>query len=129
MAQSPSNAERDLSMVGGNRDIAKTISLERMEVQAKGRQPFQQVYLWTPSINEEGSGGNPLKRKRATTLRYDPNSDGPKSMPCPPLPGDEELLPHDDAKLYLEVGLIIGDEPDRYKPTGLARSKSRQEAM
>ncbi|XXG96390.1 hypothetical protein Hte_002672 [Hypoxylon texense] len=106
-----------------------------MRVEAKARRPFQQVYLWTLSTGEGGTdgdsgGGGSLKRKGAAKVKCDPSVDGPKnSIPRPILPNPEDLLPNKDAKLYVEVGLIIGDEPDRYKPAGTARSKSRQEAM
>lgn len=63
---------------------------------------------------------------KSTTLRYDPKTDGPDELkPYPPLPADNELLPHPLARLYLGVGLVMGKEPNKYKPTGISRNKAR----
>ncbi|KAK5997766.1 hypothetical protein PT974_00125 [Cladobotryum mycophilum] len=111
----------------GNSDIARMISLERMKTEATGRRPFQKVYLWT-TTNDESSAGS-SKRKRATTLKYNPATDGPaRRGPCPILPLGQELLPHIKAKAYLEVGIVIGDEPEKYKPSGISRDKTRDAA-
>ncbi|KAF5587770.1 hypothetical protein FPANT_6806 [Fusarium pseudoanthophilum] len=43
-----------------------------------------------------------------------------------PRPIESELTPHGKADQYLEVGLVIGEEPSKYKPTGLSQNKERQ---
>lgn len=53
--------------------------------------------------------------------------DGPQKGLCLRLPNESELMPHSEADQYLEVGLVIGEEPGKYRPTGLSRNKGRQE--
>ncbi|KAK4239267.1 hypothetical protein C8A03DRAFT_32679 [Achaetomium macrosporum] len=113
-------AENQVVVTDGVLDIAKTIHLERMMIEAVGRKHFQGVYLW--ALSEDGTG-----RKKATTVKYDVDDDGPAHGIPSKLPKEEELVPHEYAKLYLEVGLIIGSEPEKYKPVGLARNKARDE--
>lgn len=116
-------------VLDGARDIALTKDLEQMHTQATGRQVFQKVFLWASFGSSQDSGPSPQRKSNmATTIKYDPNVDGPaKAGPCPTLPGSTELLPHMDAKEYLEVGLIIGDDPEKYKPVGLSGNKRRQD--
>ncbi|KAI2632614.1 hypothetical protein GGS26DRAFT_591053 [Hypomontagnella submonticulosa] len=101
-----------------DKNFALTIGLERMRIGAPGRKRFQQCYLWTTTDEKIG----PNDRKKATTYHYDPRRDKPTDKkPCPTLPGKQELTPHQDTKLYLEVGLVIGDEPGKCKPTKAGR--------
>lgn len=98
-------------------DIAKTLGLERMSVDAPGRVPFQKVWLWTTSKGGDGGGAN---------TQYKPETDGPtQGMPYE-LPTAEEKKPHPMATEYLEVGLVIGEEPEKYTPKGSAKDKARK---
>ncbi|CCT61708.1 uncharacterized protein FFUJ_01808 [Fusarium fujikuroi IMI 58289] len=94
-------------------DIATTIQGERMNLDAPGRRRFGQCYLWSTSDGpKKGS--------------YKVEDDGPQKRLCPCLPIESELMPHGKADQYPEVGLLIGEEPGKYKPTGLSRNKGRQ---
>jgi hypothetical protein len=103
----------------GTHDIARTVALEQMMTEATGRIPFQQVYLWTTSEDNH--------KKKATTLKYDVAKDGPAHGVPSKLPGAEELTLDAKTKAYLEVGIIIGGQPDKYKPIGLSRNKRRED--
>ena len=110
-------------VTNGTHDVAKTVGLEQMRTEAAGRVPFQQVYLWTTSEdNQSGTG-----KKKATTEKYDIAKDGATHGVPSKLPNEKELTPHIQAKAYLEVGLIIGGQPDKYKATSLSRNKNREE--
>ncbi|KAH7133176.1 hypothetical protein B0J13DRAFT_529098 [Dactylonectria estremocensis] len=75
------------------------------------------------------SGKPTTKRKKATTAKYNPETDGPhKSGPCSILPINEKLILHEKTKLYLEVVLILGDCSDKCKSTGFAMDKARDVA-
>lgn len=109
----------------GARDIAKTAYLERMMTKATGRRPFQQVYLWTPSEDE---AKRKTTGKGATTIKYEAARDGPTAHSlCPKLPQNEELIPAERTKRYLEVGLIIGDDVDKYEPKDNSRDLKREQ--
>lgn len=103
-------------------DIARTVHQEKMRVQANGRRTFQQVHLWMP--DNKNTAGKSKYERGSTTQQYQPNVDGPSQTPCPILPRGNELVDHEDAKLYLEVGIIIGADPTRYESKGL-KSKQR----
>lgn len=93
---------------------------EQMKVQAPGRLPMQRIYLW------EGNP-DPMKKDRGfrfTTKPYNPKEDGPKvTSQGGRLPTSEELQPGPNAVQYLEVGLVIGDNPAMYKPTARSSKK------
>jgi hypothetical protein len=77
------------------------------------------------SENEGGTG----ERKDATTAKYNPDTEvSTKLCQVPILHQHDELVPHANSKESLEVGLIIGDELHKLKPTGLSRDKVREEA-
>ncbi len=100
----------------GKLDIAMRISLEKMMTEATGRQPLQRVYLWAAS-------------NKTTTQQYQPPIDGPDvAGACPVLPDNEELVPVEiNTKQYLEVGIIFGNEPDKYVAKGQSRDKQREQ--
>ncbi|KAM0438082.1 hypothetical protein ACHAQK_007172 [Fusarium lateritium] len=112
-------AESPVVVQSGDEDIAMTIGMERMHVGAPGRRHFQIVWLW-PMSNSKGQGNGPA---------YKPDVHGPKNGPTPCLPTKEELQPHLKAEPYLEIGLIIGEDPTKYKPTGHALDKGRAKAQ
>jgi len=101
-------------VVDGDADIAMTMDGEQMKVQAPGRLPMQRVYLWegNPDPNKKDKGF------RFTNKPYNPKEDGPEvSSQGGRLPTPKELQPGPNAVQYLEVGLVIGDNPAMYKPT------------
>lgn len=108
------NAQTYVAVVNGDADIAMTMDGEQMKVQAPGRLPMQRVYLWE---------GNPDPKKkdkgfRFTNKPYNSKEDGPKvASQGGRLPTPKELQPGPNAVQYLEVGLVIGDNPAMYKPT------------
>lgn len=105
----------------GQTDIATTADEDKMKVEADGRQPMQTMWLWAGSIK----GKTNINSASVTTnLQYKVAEDKPEVSGLPPaLPANEELVSHAAAVEYLEVGLVIGDEPNRYKKTGPSRSK------
>jgi len=115
------------AITNGDKDVAVTMNGEKMRVQAAGRKPLQKVWLWTGS--SESKGKKRVSSSSMTTNKpYKTEEDGPDVAGLPSrLPTDEELVSHVTAAEYIDVGLIIGNEPDRYK-TGASRSKevSRQ---
>lgn len=115
------------NVVDGTQDVAVTASLEKMRVEAPGRKPLQYVYLWTTSEgDDDGENSSKKKKGRATNVQYDPQQHGPNATGrYPRLPGGPELFEAPHTMEYLEVGLVIGDEPDRYKPKGQSRDKAR----
>ena len=111
------------AITDGRTDIASTIGLEQMRVEAVGRVPFQQLYLWTTSEDDDST-----KKKKATNTKYEPEVDGPAFGGTHLLPLREELIPDAKAKLNLAVGLVIGADPSKYKARGQSRNKDREEA-
>lgn len=108
-------------IVDGTRDVAWSVALDKMMTEAAGRKPFQQVYLWTTSEDDQSG------KKKATTIKYNVAEDGPAHEVPSKLPTQEELTPGPRTKLYLEVGIVIGSQPDKYKPVGLSRNKAKEE--
>lgn len=108
------NPQTYVAVVDGDADIAMTMDGEQMKVQAPGRLPMQRVYLWE---------GNPDPKKkdkgfRFTNKPYNSKEDGPKvASQGGRLPTPKELQPGPNAVQYLEVGLVIGNNPAMYKPT------------
>ncbi|KAI4269744.1 MAG: hypothetical protein LQ337_007105 [Flavoplaca oasis] len=115
-----------LPVTDGEIDIAVTMDGEKMKVQAPGRQPMQHVYLW-----EGSKDGAAKKRDRGagfTNKPYKPEEDGPAVVEQGGrLPTGDELQPGTNAVRYLEVGLVIGDKPDMYKPTKATSTKTAQD--
>ncbi|KAK0635115.1 hypothetical protein B0T17DRAFT_650180 [Bombardia bombarda] len=110
-----------LNVEDGTEDIAMTFHLEKMRTEATGRRPFQKVWLWTSS---ESAG-----KATVSSSAYNVKTDGPEAGGLPSkLPRAEELIPDENpakSRLYLEVGLIIGNEPLKYKPVGARRSSKK----
>jgi hypothetical protein len=99
---------------------------EQMKVQAPGRLPMQRVYLWVG--NREGSKNKEIG-SRFTNRPYKPDEDGPcVATQGGRLPTNEKLQPDPNAVQYLEVGLVIGDNPSVYKPTAASGKKDTKAA-
>ena len=115
------NPQTYVPVVDGDADIATTMDGDQMKVQAPGRRPMQRVYFWQG--NREGS----KKRDRGsgfTNKAYKPEEDGPQvASQGGRLPTPEELEPGPNAVQYLEVGLVLGDDPAKYKPTATGTKK------
>lgn len=88
-------------------DIAVRADNEKMRVQAPGRQALQRVFMRTEFVHGR------KKESQTTNRPYRPDIDGPGIAGRPPvLPSVEELTPGMDTVEYLEVGLVIGDNPE-----------------
>ncbi|KAI6870169.1 hypothetical protein KC343_g6576 [Hortaea werneckii] len=110
-------------IVDGQKDIAKTIDGDMMMVEADGRKPLQRVWLWTESKKRKISSSS------TTNKSFKIGVDGPPGSAVPSkLPGPHELESHQTASEYLEVGFIIGDEPDKFKSKGATRDAAREKA-
>ena len=110
--------QTDLRVVDGDADIAVTMDGEQMKVQAPGRLPNQKVFLWEGNLSLEGSKKKKDKGAGLTNKAYNPVEDGPAvASQGGRLPTPEELQSGPTTVQYLEVGLVIGDKPDKYKPT------------
>jgi hypothetical protein len=109
----------------GDKDIAKTMDLEQMRVELPGRIPYQKCALWKGS---KDVASKPKKKSKtddgATNINYSVDDDGPTpEHPARRLPDPRELQHSGQTRLYLEVGVVIGGQPDRYKTN---RAKSTQ---
>lgn len=97
----------------GYSDVCMRGSADKMRSEATGRKLFQKVHLVS-------LGG----LKKSTNRQYCPEED------CEPgarkLPGEYELIPTENSKEYLEVGLVIGKDPSLHMATGKARDKNRE---
>jgi len=116
------NPQTDVRVVDGDADVAVTMDGEQMKVQAVGRLPMQKVFLW------EGNLDGPKKKKDKgaglTNKGYNPDEDGPAvATQGGRLPTSEELQSGPTTVQYLEVGLVVGDKPDKYKPTAGSSKK------
>lgn len=100
----------------GYSDIAMRACSDKMRTNATGRQRFQKVYLLASTAS----------KATASATKFDPKSDCMTGSPK--IPNGQELVPTDGTREYLEVGLVIGEEPDRYMATGKARDKEREKA-
>ncbi|KAI7494969.1 hypothetical protein KC367_g7736 [Hortaea werneckii] len=120
----PKDDEAQFSEIqNGQKDIAKTVDGDLMMVEADGRKPLQKVWLWTES-NKRKTGSS-----STTNKSYNPEEDGPPASSVPPkLPGRLELESHQKTSEYLEVGLIIGDQPDKFRSEGVSRDAAREKA-
>ncbi|KAH6679913.1 hypothetical protein F5X68DRAFT_192991 [Plectosphaerella plurivora] len=105
-------------ILDGQLDIAKRSDGQAMKVEADGRRPFQKVQMWCGP-------------KRTTTVeKYEPTKDGPAvHNPGTILPGPMELVASDATIEFLEVGIVIGEEPLRYAATlpGRPRRKKNED--
>lgn len=97
-------------------DIAKTIYLKQMKVGAEDRIPFQRAHLWNSF-------------KTTINRRYHPSADGPPLCYGDERPTGLELVPDDEGLTseHREVGVIVGEEPSRWLPTGKAGRPSKGE--
>ncbi|KAL8714821.1 MAG: hypothetical protein Q9220_001334 [cf. Caloplaca sp. 1 TL-2023] len=86
---------------------------------------MQHIYLW-----EGSKDGAAKKRDRGagfTNKPYKADEDGPAVVEQGGrLPTGDELQPGSNAVQYLEVGLVVGDKPDMYKPTKATSKKTAQ---
>lgn len=116
------NPQTYVPVADGDADIAVTMDGEQMKVQAPGRRPMQRVYLW--GGNKDTASKKKDKGSGFTNKAYKPEEDGPKvATQGGRLPTPEELQPGQSAVQYLEVGLVIGDNPGMYKPTANDKKK------
>jgi hypothetical protein len=113
----------------GQADIAMTSDMDKMKVELVGRQPLQKVWLWTGS-NEQTEGKKKTTSSLTTNKQYKPENDGPDVAGLPgALPTEQERVPHETAVEYLEVGLVIGEEPQRVKRTHKGRMKETRPTL
>ncbi|KAF2486529.1 hypothetical protein BDY17DRAFT_321315 [Neohortaea acidophila] len=115
--------QQDL-IANGWDDIATSIHGEQMRVEADGRKPLQFVYLRTEP--DKGKVRKGKSQTATTNITYDPVEDRPAGMTITKLPDPRELVEGDETYRYLEVGIIIGNQPDKYTPTGQPRDKKRE---
>ena len=107
----------------GQADIATTMDGDTMKVELEGRQPMQKIFLWMGSNEGEGKQKK-TSSSRTTNKQYQPEMDGPAEVGQPELlPTNEEQIPHETAVEYLEVGLVIGDDPQMMRRTRKSHKK------
>lgn len=120
MAKAPTEdttAAPDISLdvvLDGDQDIAIVADKQQMMVQAPGRKPFQRVFLWTGGY-ESASGKKKENDKGLTNKPYSFKDDKPNENPVPLLPVGLELQPGEETVEYLEVGIVCGGDPHKYK--------------
>ncbi|KAF4986793.1 hypothetical protein FGRMN_10673 [Fusarium graminum] len=93
-------------------DLAKNSECLSIRVEADGRKQLQCVYLWN-SDEKDNTGTGSMKGSRAS---YMPSEYRPSVVPYPRIPSGYELV-HDPetTTAYLEVGLVVGDNPGKYR--------------
>ena len=121
-ASSPANEAAPTQyepITDGQADIATTMDGDTMKVELEGRQPMQKIFLWMGSNEKsEGSKSKKTSSSQTTNKPYKPETDGPAECGLPELfPTKEEQIPQETAVEYLEVGLVIGDNPQWMKTT------------
>lgn len=90
-------------------------------MQAPGRLPMQPVFLW------KGNTDGRKNEKGLTTRPHDIKKDDTTMNPVEQLPSAQELPPGPDVVQYLEVGIVIGDDPSRFKPAPLTDKKNKDD--
>jgi hypothetical protein len=96
---------------------------ERMKVQPPGRLPMQRVFLLRGSTDGKSNEKDPGLTNKA----YNVKADDPVMNPVGQRPSAQEFLPGSDVVPYLEVGIVIGDDPSRFKPTPLENKKNKED--
>jgi hypothetical protein len=103
----------DTHIVGdGNEDVAMNADQERLMVQAPGRHHYRRVFLWNGS-KEDGKTND--RSQGMTNKSYNPDEESPKRHPVARLPTGQELEPGEQAIEYIEVGIVVGENPSKYK--------------
>jgi hypothetical protein len=113
-------SESHAPIADGDTDVAETSDGERMKVQAPGRLPMQRVYLLRGSADSKNEKG-------LANRAYGVKEDGPVMNPVGQIPSAQELLPGPNVVQYLEVGIVIGDDPLRFKPGALINKQNRHD--
>ncbi|KAM0265547.1 hypothetical protein ACHAPA_007698 [Fusarium lateritium] len=99
----------------GYRDLAQNRDYLQMRVEVDGRIPFQRVHLWSSGEEEKTGTG----RMKTSNDQYKPLIHGPTVIKCPKAPRGDELIRNSKVtKEYVEVGLIVGDDPEKYSNKG-----------
>ncbi|KIH93419.1 hypothetical protein SPBR_04208 [Sporothrix brasiliensis 5110] len=98
----------------GYNDVAQRSNQDSMRIGEEGRVPFQRVYMLAVGPS---AAANP---------RYDPKKE--LLVNGARLAKGNELLEGEQTKMYLEVGIIDGKDPNKYLGTGKGRDKSREAA-
>ncbi|KAF2774029.1 hypothetical protein EJ03DRAFT_333143 [Teratosphaeria nubilosa] len=116
-------------------DVATSFDKWQMRVTAPERYLHQYLYLWTatnPGDAADGSGdytqaspaGKSSRTAKLSTAQYTAAEDGPEALAGDRLakglslyPTTEELTKIKNTQKYLVIGLVVGNEPDRYLNT------------
>lgn len=85
-------------------EIAESLYGEKMTVEANDRNRFQLVYLWAPRMSKKVSPGIPKEHP------IPPNH----AEVYPKVPDGEELVAGNGTKLFIEVGIMIGSDPESF---------------
>ncbi|KAK4560930.1 hypothetical protein LTR86_004885 [Recurvomyces mirabilis] len=107
-------------ILDGQNDIATTFANDRMSVEADGRRPLQKVWLWQGSYEQNSSKKTKANNVASyTNIPYKVTTDSPTAAgKTSRLPEGDELKPHGNAVEYLEVGIMIGDDPKKFRAQG-----------
>ncbi|KAF2172027.1 hypothetical protein M409DRAFT_18256 [Zasmidium cellare ATCC 36951] len=108
----PLNASSDV-VQASDVDIAIRTDREQMKISAAGRRRFQKVHLWSDN-------------GKTTNVQFQPAHEKDTRESAVPLP--QELFGNEHTKEYLEVGIIIGDNPKQHLQTGTSRSSENDAA-
>ena len=102
----------------GQTDVAIRKDSERMLVEVDGRMLYRKVYLHVQTASE----------KKGSTATYQPVQDGPIAFPAATSQTllRNELLAGPNTKEYMEVGIVIGDDPEKYIAKGNGNALSHK---
>lgn len=120
-----SNADGNLSanayvpITQGHTDIAIRENGARLKINAPGRVPFQQVYLWNDAEPDDDA-------ESWMVGKYDPEKHFVDKDKASRLPGPLEKAHHTNAMKYLEFGVVYGPDPGRDKVHGRRKGESEE---
>lgn len=111
----------------GFTDLAQRFNGEKLRVNATGRKTFQKCFLWTQSRDAA------VDRTKKTKESYDPNKHSPNAVPTPnnKLPLASELVNDEATTEFIQVGLILADNPELFLKeikNGVSRSREIEQA-
>lgn len=108
----PSTAARPSTASDKDFEIARRIDYRTVRIEVPDREPLETIYLRKPA--QKGK----QQEDKATIMAYKFERDGPSIKKCPITPAAMEFVPAgEDTLACIEVGLIHGDDPKKFKAT------------
>ena len=116
LGQGPNEDNLHVDVVmDGQKDIATSMTFEKIVVGFPGRNRFQRIYVRKSGT---GTGGK-------TTTSYKPAEDAP-TEPISILPTKEEIESRAGTMEFLVVGIVLAEDPGKYSTIGTGKSRSKK---